>query len=1067
MNNQEKGLAYEKYIVDYVSEEGKSWLWNNIPEKHLIKSGFINDINKNRIKRKLFLQNPNEYTNPLRDTGIDALLKKNKEYVLIQCKNGYKKGLTIENLAGFFCNMVRHRDKEGRVYHTSKLSTNLRETCVADNVKFIKKIMDDVEDDSESDTDEEIKYNLYDYQQTAVKQLIKHYKKNNRGILSAPCGTGKTIMGCFLAHEYDCVILLSPLKQFAEQNSDRYKQYFNDYCPLLIDSDGTRDIEEIKKFIKKKNNKNNKKKLLFSCTFKSVDVVNQFIEFLPTNTIVIIDEFHNLSRNNIVEEEDEMNKLLVSDATILFQSATPRVYDLENTDDDEEHTDIFGDIVYHMDFKTAIEKNYVCDYKIYLPSVSEDKSEFIEEIEDEININNINDDLRAKCMYFYKCMLHNGTKKCIVYMKNIEETEQFKKCLKKFDEYYATNLLINTITSNDKHANDEKNPEVNSREWKLKQFKETDRMTVILSVKILDECVDIKECDSIFITYPSKSKIRNVQRMCRCMRKNGDDKHKIGSVYLWCDEYEEILETLSGLKEYDSMFKDKIKLVESNYNYNKKNTNDGVVSKKDKETIDNYLVDVKEYKRLTWNESCKLLFQFCDEFEKCPSKKYKYKTKNIGIWYRDQKRLINNNNCDLYIKLSRNTYVKNSIDKYLLNKEKNQDKIILSQDEKIKLLIKYYNINKKCPQQRETYEGQNIGMFLCTLKKQINNNDCNSYKKLAQNSYIKSSIDKYLLNKEKNKEKKKILSKDEKIELLIKYCNINKKCPTAMKTYEGQNIGMFLCTLKKQINNKNCNLYVKLSQNTYVKNSIDKYLLNKEKNKEKKILSQDEKFELLIKYCNINKKCPTQIETYEGQNIGTFLFKLKEQINNDCDLYKKITQNIYIKNSIDKYLSNKEKNKEKKTLSQDEKFELLMKYCDINKKCPQQKESYEGQNIGMFLCTLKKQINNKNCNLYVKSSQNTYVKNSIDKYLLNKEKNKEKKILSQDEKIELLIKYCNINKKCPTKRESHEGQNIGIFLCNLKTKIKNNTCDLYIKLSHNKYVKQSLNDFLEKKNIKS
>lgn len=285
-------------------------------------------------------------------------------------------------------------------------------------------------DNDEDDTDNEtINYELYDYQQTAIKKISEHFINNNRGILSAPCGTGKTIIGCYFAHNYDSIILLSPLQQYAEQNADKYKQYFNDYCPLIIDTDGTRDIEVIKAFIKK----NKKKKLLFSCTFKSVDIVNQFIGQLK-NSIVIIDEFHNLSRNNIIDEEDEMNKLLVSDANILYQSATPRVYDLENTEDDEEHTDIFGDVVYNMDFKTAIEKNYICDYKIYLPSVSEDKKEFIEEIKDEININDIDTNLRAKCMYFYKCMLYNGTKKCIVYMRNIEETKQFKKCLETFDE---------------------------------------------------------------------------------------------------------------------------------------------------------------------------------------------------------------------------------------------------------------------------------------------------------------------------------------------------------------------------------------------------------------------------------------------------------------------------------------------------------------------------------------------------------------------------------------------------------------------------------------------------------
>ena len=38
------------------------------------------------------------------------------------------------------------------------------------------------------------------------------------------------------------------------------------------------------------------------------------------------------------------------------------------------------------------------------------------------------------------------------------------------------------------------------------------------------------------------------------------NKFKKGHIFIWCDDYEKILETLSGLKEYDILFKDKIKI---------------------------------------------------------------------------------------------------------------------------------------------------------------------------------------------------------------------------------------------------------------------------------------------------------------------------------------------------------------------------------------------------------------------------------------------------------------------------------------------------------------------------
>jgi superfamily II DNA or RNA helicase len=186
-----------------------------------------------------------------------------------------------------------------------------------------------------------------------------------------PCGTGKTIIGCYFAKEYECVIIISPLKQFAEQNIKRFNQYTNEFISLLIDSDGTRNVDEIKQFLK--NNKD--KKILLSVTYKSVDILNKVIRVISKlkDIMLIVDEFHNLSKNNIYQEEIdeeyiedeivEINKnplyeLLKSDHKILFQSATPRIYELENTDlQDDYFEEIFGQIAHKMEFKEAIEKN--------------------------------------------------------------------------------------------------------------------------------------------------------------------------------------------------------------------------------------------------------------------------------------------------------------------------------------------------------------------------------------------------------------------------------------------------------------------------------------------------------------------------------------------------------------------------------------------------------------------------------------------------------------------------------------------------------------------------------------
>ena len=46
MDNQIKGAIYEKYVCDFLNNEGHSWLWSDVPEKHLDASDLVHDLNK-------------------------------------------------------------------------------------------------------------------------------------------------------------------------------------------------------------------------------------------------------------------------------------------------------------------------------------------------------------------------------------------------------------------------------------------------------------------------------------------------------------------------------------------------------------------------------------------------------------------------------------------------------------------------------------------------------------------------------------------------------------------------------------------------------------------------------------------------------------------------------------------------------------------------------------------------------------------------------------------------------------------------------------------------------------
>jgi len=706
--NKYTGDLYEKFIRDYLQNKSSNvWLWYEIPEKILYDAGFANDLNKYRLKRKNKI---------IPDTGIDILQIKNGKYIMVQCKN-YTNTIRVDDLAGFFMMTTAHPNKIAKLYYTSNLTKNIKETIpLNSNIKLIKKSF-------KKHTDTEFK--LYIYQQEALNKLKKYFENNNRGIYQMPCGTGKTIVSAYFAKDYKQVIYLSPLKQFAEQNLTRFKQYVDDYKCLLIDSDGTRDKKEIKKFIKEND------KIMLSFTYASTDMFNNIKKYL-NNYIIVIDEFHNLSRRNILDEEDEINKILIDKKIkIMFMSATPRIYELENTDEDDDYFDIFGNKAYHMEMKEAIKNKYIADYKIYIPSIHENKKKVIEDIYNEIGILNIDKTYEAKAIFLYKCLTYYGTKKTIVYFKDITDMKNFNIAFKMLNKYYAIDYFIKMITY--KITQKEKTEYIN-------KFTNTkNKFCLLFSVHILDECVDIPCCDSIYITYNSNSKIKNVQRMCRANRIN-DNKNKVAKIFLWCNELDKLPDFLSSVKEFDDEYKDKIVNVQSSYS----GYNDEKVEKKDTLGIDKYVVNVMEYKRLSWDKIKNLLLKFCEKEKRCPIQKEQYKNHNIGMWLQTQKKKIKNKDDDIYKKLSINQYVKKNLDEYLINKNKNKDKEKLEWDQLKELLFEFCEKEKRCPIQKEQYKNHNIGMWLQHQKQKIKNKDDDIYKKLSINQYVKKNLDKYL-----------------------------------------------------------------------------------------------------------------------------------------------------------------------------------------------------------------------------------------------------------------------------------------------------------------------------------
>ena len=617
--NNDKGYNYEIQTRNHIInvEKKRAYLWHHTPETLLIQNGIIGSHNERRLRRK------DNKLNSLQDTGIDIVIDNNENdddislpCAIVQCKNGYYDGILMEHLAGFMCWCASLPIIHGYVYYTSKLSRNILELPITNRITYIK--LPYTENKQILNINNNINNNTiiepYDYQIEASLAFSDFH----RGILSLPCGTGKTLTSYIISNKYKQIILISPLRQFAKQNLDRFIDYGFKNSTLLIDSDGERDVDKVIEFIKTNPS------FLLSCTFKSVDVIWKIMNHLDKkNVLFIVDEFHNLSVSNISDEEDNFYKILNSDRKILFMSATPRIYELEEKEIDCYCSEtIFGEILYKMTFTEAIEKKYITDYRIWLPSISENIDELLQELE----IYQIDNVIKSKCIYFFTCLLKNGSRKCIIYCIDNEEINSMMEAMNQLNDHYCMDYEMNKI-----------NAFTNSklRESILNNFQyKNEKIQLLFSIRILDECIDVPSCDSIFITYPSQSKIRTIQRLCRCIRIDKMNQFKVGNIYIWCNQYDEILSTLSGLKEYDSMFRDKIKMNVVDF-HGKRERMELIVQ--DTISMKEYFIEVKEFKDISWMEKLGLVKGFFEKNGKRPSSKADdKKEKVLGSWISHQ-----------------------------------------------------------------------------------------------------------------------------------------------------------------------------------------------------------------------------------------------------------------------------------------------------------------------------------------------------------------------------------------------------------------------------------------------
>ena len=1025
MNNQEKGLLYEIQVKNIHIQELKknAYLWNECPENILIDNGLIHCHNTLRLLRKDIKEG---HLHNHKDIGIDIIrIEDNGKCSIVQCKNGYNNGLCVNDIAGIMFRCATRREINTFIYYTNCLSRNIRyilelSPCVVkiDCSRNIDELFDVSNDDNKiyfvklpyentsevtevtevSEVSEVVEIVPYSYQIEAVDNFRKHYRTNNRGILSLPCGCGKTYTGYLISTHYKHIIILSPLREFASQNLNKFIEYgYEKNNTLLVDTDGNRDIDSIKSFIE------GHESLIISCTYNSMDLISKCLD-LFNDALFIIDEFHNLSKANISEKDNNIYKLLISNHRILFMSATPRIYDIEyndivNDDDNDENDyddddsdkdgidieEMFGDIVYQMTFYDAISNKYITDYKIWLPSVHENN----EELDTELSIYDIDNETKNRSKFLYSCIANNGSRKCIVYCKDTEDMKNMIESMTRLNGFYIMDIDMYSISCDDS---------AKKRKNVLEKFSNNnEKIQLLFNIRILNECIDIPACDSVYISYAPKNKITTIQRISRATRINKNNPYKVANIYIWCEEYEEILETLSSIKEYDIMFKDKVKVGAIDF-YNNKDDKELQLIENDKVLLSNYIIGIKEFRIISWEEKLTMVEEYIREYGRLPTTHNKNKNiASLSNWistqrqnYKKNKEIMKNKNIrklwEDFVKQYKNLFMSNR-ELWIYN---------------FKLLEEYINIHKELPSDySKDPNTQKIARWKMTQK----NNFKNASHIMKEDENIKNMWEQFV-----KKHSELFRTNEEKwfdyLKELEEYIQINKKLPShTNKDKNISSLASWVTHQKKNYQNKEQIMSFEEIRKEW-EGIINKY---QEVFKTTEEIWKDN-LNNLKEYINIHNKLPASCSKdknikYLGlwvrnqeKNYDKMQYIMKNEIN-------RMLWEEFMKDNIELFRTNNEK-----WISN---LELVKDYIVQNKKTPTQTDKDK--------CI-------SSLGTWIQSQKQNYIKKSkimIDENIRNIwgdfVKQYEKYFMSNEEiwmtRFDELNEYINIHKNLPPSRD--------------------------------------------------
>jgi superfamily II DNA or RNA helicase len=350
---------------------------------------------------------------------------------------------------------------------------------------------------------------------TIIEKSVKHFQKNDKGLLVLICGIGKTLISLWITQRLNLntILIGVPNKLLLKQWSVACTIIFQN-IPFLIVSGGNTDT--IIEFLE-----NNRTKCIVITTYASshkVYTATQSMRFVFD--MKINDECHHLTSCNITNSTKTYIQMLniLSVKQISLTATLKQIEDTEYTGSTEDmksnvisndSIEYFGKIIDRKCLLWAIDKNIICDYVIqvtitdttmdtlYLGAFASLKSIF-EGHSHHLLIYSNNKDNSLKLIQYIKMIVHTN-------YSHLESDLYYSNYHSELSTKYQKEIINNFTVS---------------------------KFGIISCVYCLGEGWDFPLLDGVVFAENMTSNIRIVQSALRASRKNKNEPNKIAKIIL-------------------------------------------------------------------------------------------------------------------------------------------------------------------------------------------------------------------------------------------------------------------------------------------------------------------------------------------------------------------------------------------------------------------------------------------------------------------------------------------------------------------------------------------------------